>query len=612
MKKFIIQIALIISLLISVIIFSQSLPHTINYQGVLKNASGVVVTNGDYNLKFTIYEGEVAIWTEIKTITVTDGIFNTQLGSVTPIDLPFDNEYYLGITIGTESELTPRIRLSSVPYSYMSMNVPDGSITMSKIQNDQVVKSINSLKDNVNLVAGSNITITPSGNNLTISAAGGGSGTIGGSGTTNYIPIFTDNVTLGASALYQTGGNIGIGTTNPTAKFTIAGEDALINSLTIGKGANNINTNSAFGYHALYSSTTGYHNAAFGYASLLSNQTGNFNTASGVWSLRYNIDGISNTGFGYATLSNTTSGSLNTAIGSIALVSNTTGSSNTAAGFGALWSNIANNGNTAVGYYSMYYADNRTDGILTHNTAVGYQSLMGSNNAANNIGLYNTAIGSNALYQNLSGSGNTAIGYNSGNESTTNSYCTFVGTNSYSDIISGLENASGFGYDSRPTASNQVHIGNSSVTSIGGFANWTNFSDGRYKTAIQENVKGLDFILKLRPITYKLNINQLAADLKEDNIKDDIGNFVTNTSYNQIASRNEKSKIVYTGFIAQEVEQAALESGYNFSGVDAPKNDKDFYGLRYADFVVPLVKAIQEQQKIIEELTKRIEALERK
>ena len=56
------------------------------------------------------------------------------------------------------------------------------------------------------------------------------------------------------------------------------------------------------------------------------------------------------------------------------------------------------------------------------------------------------------------------------------------------------------------------------------------------------------------------------------------------------------------GFIAREVEAAAKEIGYNFSGVDKPKNDKDIYGLRYAEFVVPLVKGMQEQQEMIEDL----------
>jgi trimeric autotransporter adhesin len=60
-------------------------------------------------------------------------------------------------------------------------------------------------------------------------------------------------------------------------------------------------------------------------------------------------------------------------------------------------------------------------------------------------------------------------------------------------------------------------------------------------------------------------------------------------------AQQEKSQIVYTGFIAQEVEKAAQSLGYQFSGVDQPKDDQQsFYGLRYSDFVVPLVKAAQE------------------
>ena len=50
------------------------------------------------------------------------------------------------------------------------------------------------------------------------------------------------------------------------------------------------------------------------------------------------------------------------------------------------------------------------------------------------------------------------------------------------------------------------------------------------------------------------------------------------------------------------MEAAAKKLGFNFSGVDAPKNENDMYGLRYAEFVVPLVKAVQEQQQMIEEL----------
>ena len=63
----------------------------------------------------------------------------------------------------------------------------------------------------------------------------------------------------------------------------------------------------------------------------------------------------------------------------------------------------------------------------------------------------------------------------------------------------------------------------------------------------------------------------------------------------------EIEKISMSGFIAQEVEQAAQQAKYDFSGIDYPKTKGGLYGLRYADFVVPLVKAMQEQQNTIEQ-----------
>jgi hypothetical protein len=60
------------------------------------------------------------------------------------------------------------------------------------------------------------------------------------------------------------------------------------------------------------------------------------------------------------------------------------------------------------------------------------------------------------------------------------------------------------------------------------------------------------------------------------------------------AAINAKEKKIYTGFVAQEVETAAKKINYDFSGVHAPQNNKDPYGLSYGDFVVPLVKAVQQ------------------
>jgi hypothetical protein len=73
-------------------------------------------------------------------------------------------------------------------------------------------------------------------------------------------------------------------------------------------------------------------------------------------------------------------------------------------------------------------------------------------------------------------------------------------------------------------------------------------------------------------------------------------------------SKYDIEKIRMTGFVAQEVEQAADEAGYNFSGIQKPEHSEDLYSLRYADFVVPLVKAVQEQQQM---LTAQEEAIQK-
>jgi hypothetical protein len=56
------------------------------------------------------------------------------------------------------------------------------------------------------------------------------------------------------------------------------------------------------------------------------------------------------------------------------------------------------------------------------------------------------------------------------------------------------------------------------------------------------------------------------------------------------AERNARQ----VGFVAQEVEALIKKSGFVFSGVESPKNENDMYAIRYGEFVVPLVKAMQE------------------
>ncbi len=427
----------------------------------------------------------------------------------------------------------------------------------------------------------------------------------------------------------------------------------------------------AIGYQAMYYADNqpggrSTYNTAVGYEALkgsspAGNNTGQFNTALGDEALWSNTEGQSNTASGRGALRSNTEGDYNSAYGVHALYSNTTGNQNTAMGRAALYTNVANSRITAIGYMAMYYANNDLVGVPVYNTAVGYEALRGSTTPGNNTGQNNTAVGDQALYGNTSGSFNTACGYQTLYSNMTGIYNTAGGeaalysntngsrntafgiaslyyneSGSYNTVFgrraghsnetgsnitcigndadvqyTALTNAMALGNGALVDASNKVVIGNSEVTSIGGYAPWTDFSDGRYKKNIREDVPGLDFIRQLRPVTYTLDIASLDANLHKDRragLPDDQQSWMESPEYRE--SVMAKEKIVYTGFVAQEVEQVAKSIGYDFMGVDAPQQTDGFYGLRYAEFVAPLVKAIQEQQAMIESLQRKVEELE--
>ena len=114
-----ILIATIMILLLPQLSWGQ-IPQTMSYQGVVTDASGVAV-NGDMVLTFTLWDAAAEgtqLWTETQSaIPVSSGIFNVILGSVNPLNIPFDEQYWLGVKVGTDSELTPRVQLTSSPYS---------------------------------------------------------------------------------------------------------------------------------------------------------------------------------------------------------------------------------------------------------------------------------------------------------------------------------------------------------------------------------------------------------------------------------------------------------------------------------------------------------------
>lgn len=311
---------------------------------------------------------------------------------------------------------------------------------------------------------------------------------------------------------------------------------------------------------------TGSYNTGIGSYSMYNLTTGNYNSATGAFSLNKTTTGQRNVALGYSAMNRNTIGSYNTVTGFSALYYNTTGNRNVATGYEGLRSNTTGNENTAIGYYA-----------LRSNTTGNENLASGSNTLRNNtIGSRNVAIGAYSLHNNVAGSNNTSIGFQSG-----------VGAN--------YDNITCLGSFATATASDQVRIGASWVTSIGGYQNWTNLSDGRFKRSVKENVLGLDFVNALRPVSYYVDneaVNEfLGIELKDKSII-------------------PTTKRYQTGFIAQEVEATAKAVGFeHFGGVDAPENEKSHYGLRYAEFVVPLVKSVQELSAQNDEQTVTIENL---
>lgn len=340
--------------------------------------------------------------------------------------------------------------------------------------------------------------------------------------------------------------------------------------------------NSAVGVGSLFSNTIGRHNTAIGAAALTLNTEGNENIAIGVQALYNNSTGFFNTAIGANSMLDNTLGYENVAIGKTSMIHNKTGSGNTAVGVESLYTNSIGRANVAIGGASV---KNNTEGI--ENTGVGSESMF-----HNNTGNSNAALGNRSLFSNTSGRENVAIGSNTLMTNQTGNSNTAIGY--ASDVSSdGLSNATAIGSGSIVNASNKIRLGNTDVTVIEGQVAMTT-SDGRFKNNVKEDVPGLSFIMKLKPVTYNFRYNHFSQFLKEKS---------SNKGH-----LNEKESQKEMGLIAQDVEKATQELGLNISNlIHVPENENDNYALSYGQLVVPLIKAIQEQQKTILDLKRMVE-----
>jgi hypothetical protein len=142
-----IVLMLVLALAVPAMVLGQGEPGptstaVIPFQGRVADADRNPVT-GKQNMEFRIYDvptGGSPLWEEYWTggnaVDLSDGLFSVMLGSINTAlgsVIQGSNRLYLGITVGTDSEMEPRVQLGSVPYSIWSRTVADDSITSPKI-----------------------------------------------------------------------------------------------------------------------------------------------------------------------------------------------------------------------------------------------------------------------------------------------------------------------------------------------------------------------------------------------------------------------------------------------------------------------------------------------
>ncbi len=352
------------------------IPHTISYQGMLTDASGNPKPDGNYQFTFYLYEspsGGSSIWSEVKTIAVSKGLFSTSLGDATPFGsaVQFDKPYWLGIKVNTEPELTPRVALNSSGFSLTSdlaLNVIDGA----------VVKSLNNLKDDVTLEGAGGTTISTNGNTITITSSGGsGSGIQGIQNTNNTLDIINPN--------------------GPTATVNVKVPLSLTGSAS---GSNYIltTTNSGTGHGIIGISNLGYGTVGI--------STGTFGETIGVVGNSSSPDGYAISGWNLATTGNSIGviGRTNSSngIGVRGLGGSNGigvwGSSTTYQGvFGQSQSNagIVGSSQQFHGVYGVSH-DNNNAGVIGINDATGF-GVIGTTNG-DGIGVYGQSVSGNGIY----------------------------------------------------------------------------------------------------------------------------------------------------------------------------------------------------------------------
>jgi hypothetical protein len=423
-----------------------------------------------------------------------------------------------------------------------------------------------------------------------------------------------NNIAIGAYAgdamgAYANMGNIFIGYAAGSGTFASASsENIAIGYLAMNSPLDDADGNIAIGALSLQDITQGDKNVSIGYYAGREITTGHSNVIIGGSSLVNDTDGANSVVIGYQAGNGLTGSTENTIMGY-----------NACGNFDSTADNLA--GVVAIGTHALY-GSTETSSDASNTVAIGRNACYGITTGLRNVAVgayaldadddcdYCTAIGYEALTAQTGTSGtvgNTAVGYQSGKAITTGTKNTTLGYQSGVTLEAGTENTIlghladtdtssrsgcvviGYGLSLNTASNNVVEIGNdtNSMTYDLDGGDITVTSDVRTKTNIKDSNLGLEFINKLRPVTYETKPS--AEYPKEFGVKNPI---------------KKKSGKTWDGLIAQEVKQVMDDMDVGFSGWSEGVNTKQT--LAYGKLVMPLIKAVQELSSKVEDLEKQL------
>ena len=187
------------------------IPKKITYQGVLIDTTGIPVCDSVWTVDLTVYNvaiGGTGVWNERHTVTTSGGVFNVILGEKSPLNISFDQSLWLGTSINSQPELTPRVFLTAVPYALNALNAKSAEIASAVTPQvaDSIRQSINNPTNNMGdvLINAINGTGTTTINAARVQGAASGAGSdITVNGPLNALNLKINDNTIGAAALQE-------------------------------------------------------------------------------------------------------------------------------------------------------------------------------------------------------------------------------------------------------------------------------------------------------------------------------------------------------------------------------------------------------------------------